>query len=175
MGVLALTAHCVLNLRLWLVVSAAFVQVAYKVVAGPRPIMEAAAAAGFAHICSGCMEQCLLNIGCRKISVKHERAAILIHSYKDEWGWSKVDEARALSHVLPGCKGPRRQPPRPQGAEPNIKWESIRALATAMGMAEDMEIPSETVAAEALPVQNNEEALYQALGYDVAAVAQRPS
>jgi len=58
-------------------------QVMYQVVDRARPIMEAAASAGFQHVASGPMEQCLLDIGCQKVKLKHERAAALIHAYKD--------------------------------------------------------------------------------------------
>ena len=111
--------------------------VTYKLVGGPRPIMEAAAAAGFKHCSQGCMQQCLLRIRNEAAAVaamlKVERAAFLIDSYKDEWGWSDLDQARALCHVMPGCKGTPAQP-RCQGTTTaGMKWDEVAAIATAMG------------------------------------------
>ena len=47
-------------------------------------MMEAAASAGFKHCTQTCMQQCLLRVGSQSISMKVERAAVLIDMYRDE-------------------------------------------------------------------------------------------
>jgi len=120
-------------------------QVVYNVVAGPRAIMEAAAAAGFRHVGPGIMELCLLDIGCRKITLTHERAATLIDAYKDQWGWGHVDVVRALRYVLPCCDGPPKlrlgSDGLPPGHDSQPSCSDVYAIAMALGVAD-------TVAAE---------------------------
>ena len=55
---------------------------------------------------------------------------------QDAWGWTRFDVARALRFVLPGCKGPPAAQPCRGHDEPNIKWDDIRTIAAALGVAE---------------------------------------
>ena len=73
--------------------------------------MEAAASFGFKYVSGAVVDACLAQIRCKPGRSAAQRAGALINAYKDQWGWSKVDCARALMHVLPGVKQIKRKVP----------------------------------------------------------------
>ena len=107
-------------------------QVAYQTSGCPRPVMEAAAALGFKHVTPAVVDACLAQIRCKPGRTAAQRAGALIDAYKDEWGWSKVDCARALMHVLPGQKNKKRTGPSDMSADASYVWEDLPSLVEAL-------------------------------------------
>lgn len=94
--------------------------------------MEAAAALGFKHVCPAVVDACLAQIRCKPGRTVAQRAGALIDAYKDEWGWSQVDCARALMHVLPGQKHhTKRKGPSDMTGEGPV-WEDLPSLVEAL-------------------------------------------
>jgi hypothetical protein len=61
-----------------------------------------------------------------------EQVARIIEMRQQEWGWSRVDVARAMSHVLPQTKSERtvRMPAPMDG--PSMVWDDIPSIAAAL-------------------------------------------
>lgn len=110
-------------------------QVAYQTRGSPRPIMEAAAAFGFKHVCPSVVDACLAQIGRKVGRSTAQRAGALIDAYKDEWGWSKVDCARALMNVLPGKRKNKQKGPSDMAAAEGPVWEDLPSIIEALARA----------------------------------------
>ena len=74
----------------------------------------------------------------------------LLYSPQDEWGWDRYDVARAMRHVLPGCRGPLKRQPTKRHASSNMKWEEVRAIADALGIAEAAMAPMAVASRDAV-------------------------
>lgn len=131
--------------------------------------MEAAAATGFKHCAVRTMDCALHDIGCTDIKLKHEKAAVAIDCWKDTWGWSKADVARALCHVLPGYSVPLTGLRRPADT-PSVDWGSVCTLASALGakVAATSQAQAAVVSEAAVASRAS---VVAALGYDTASVA----
>ena len=93
--------------------------------------MEAAAAFGFQYVSAAVVDACLAKIRCKPGRTAAHRAGALIDAYKDEWGWSQVDCARALMNVLPRNKKTRRTGPSDK-ADDGPVWEDLPSLVEAL-------------------------------------------
>jgi len=108
-------------------------QVAYQTSGCPRPVMEAAAAFGFQHVSPAVVDACLAQIDCKPGRSVAQRVGALIDAYKDQWGWSKVDCARALMPVLPGQKQKKKRTgPSDMAANAGFVWEDLPSLVEAL-------------------------------------------
>ena len=108
-------------------------QVAYQTSGCPRSVMEAAAAFGFRHVSSAVIDACLAQIACKPGRSVAQRAGALIDAYKVQWGWSKVDCAKALMPVLPGQKQKKKQTgPSDMAANEGFVWEDLPSLVEAL-------------------------------------------
>ena len=107
-------------------------QVAYQTSGCPRSVMEAAAAFGFQHVSSAVMDACLAQIDCKPGRSVAQRAGALIDAYNDQWGWSKVDCARALMHVLPGQQKKKKRAGPPDKVNEGVIWEDLPSLIEAL-------------------------------------------
>ena len=55
-----------------------------------------------------------------RTKARHHKVSRILEVWKGQWGWSEVDVARALMHILPGAKAPpARQPP------PGERWQAV--------------------------------------------------
>ena len=112
-------------------------QVAYQTSGCPRPVMEAAAALGFKYVSPAVVDACLARIRSKPGRTGPQRAGALIDAYKDEWGWSKVDCARALMHVLPQQqKNKKRTGPSDMASNAGFVWEDLPSLIEALNQPE---------------------------------------
>ena len=93
--------------------------------------MEAAASFGFKHVSPAVLDACLAQIRCKPGRTGAKRAGALIDAYKAQWGWSKVDCARALMHVLPGQNQAKRKEPSHMTDNSPI-WEDLPSLVQAL-------------------------------------------
>ena len=93
--------------------------------------MEAAAASGFKHVSPAVVDACLAEIRGKPGRTTAQRAGALIDAYKDQWGWSKVDCARALMHVLPGKHRTKRKGPSDTTADGPM-WEDLPSVVEAL-------------------------------------------
>ena len=107
-------------------------QVAYQTNGCPRPVMEAAAACGFKHVPAAVVDACLAQIGCKPGRSAAQRAGALIDAYKDQWGWSKVECARALMHVLPGQQKKKKRTGPSDKFNEGVIWEDLPSLIEAL-------------------------------------------
>lgn len=87
-----------------------FKEVGYAVAGAPRCVLEAAASTGFKHVSPTVLDRCFKDLGLRQPSRAHMKASRLINHFKDKWGWTEVDVARGVRHVMPGAKVPQRHP-----------------------------------------------------------------
>ena len=107
--------------------------------------MEAGAARGFADVSLGTLQQCLRDIGAPKIKQPHERTATLINAWSKDWGWSKVDCAKAMQYILPKTKGKvKRATPKWPEEDKEMIWDDMASIIAALNMpdAESEEAPA---------------------------------
>ena len=99
--------------------------------------MEAAAAFGFKHVSPAVVDACLARIRSKPGRTGPQRAGALIDAYKDEWGWSQVDCARALMDILPGQKKKKKRTgPSDMAANTGFVWEDLPSLIEALKVHE---------------------------------------
>ena len=84
--------------------------------------MEAAAASGFRHVPTHVRQRCLNDIAVTGLRYVHQQAGALINAYRHQWGWSDVDVARAMRHVLE----PKAPAARKPEAEADVYGETLR-------------------------------------------------
>ena len=134
--------------------------------------MEAAASRGFADVSLGTMQQCLLDIGAPKIKQPHERTAALINAWSNDWGWSRVDRAKAMQYVLPETKGKAKQAaPKLPEEDKEMVWDDIASIIAALNRPD-----AESEEAPMPPTEDPRcarERVAQALQYDFERVAAR--
>lgn len=97
-----------------------------------------------------------------RIAVKRhqDKVSRIIEKRQHEWGWSCVDVARALMHVLPGAKPERSVRKAPAERDQSFFWDDIPSIAAAL-QAHEM---TKVVDANAVVIQESKtDALFQAL------------
>jgi hypothetical protein len=144
------------------VVSAMSPQVAYEVLGRPRSLLEAAAAKGFHFVTHKILDLILADMGKRPGSMlHHQKVSRILDLRMAEWGWSRVDIARAMMHVLPGSKPAKVVRMAPAGRGGDMVWDDIPSILAAL---EAHAATAEDVNPTARTPHNADDALYNALG-----------
>jgi hypothetical protein len=66
-------------------------EVGYRITGPPRPICEAAAAAGMTHTPFESIEGVLAAIGADEpVRLLHQKVYVIVRAFQDEWQWSEV-------------------------------------------------------------------------------------
>jgi hypothetical protein len=60
------------------------------------------------------------------------KASRIIDFWKAQWGWSQVDVARALMHILPGATPAARRPAIPESTGREFIWSDLPSIAAAL-------------------------------------------
>lgn len=105
--------------------------------------MEAAARNAFRHCSSAVIQACLADIGLQRPRNALQQASVLIAAYKDEWGWSEVDVARALLPLWPGA-GKARKPraPAAETDDPELAWADLASAQAILQQASAEDEPA---------------------------------
>ena len=105
-------------------------QVAYESTGRARSLLEAAAARGFAHVAGDVLDTILADMAePPRTKARHHKVSRIIEVWKGQWGWSEVDVARALMHILPGAKAPPARQPLPESDGRQFVWNDLPSIA----------------------------------------------
>ena len=116
-------------------------EVAYEIQGPPRSLLEAAATEGFMHVSTDAMHHVLHDIGEPSTRLHHVKTAAILQAYRQEWQWSDIDIARAMSFVLPGRKHSQNSRSSPPARNDDFSdaiavWQDlVQALESAEGPA----------------------------------------
>ena len=116
-------------------------EVAYEIQGPPRSLLEAAATEGFMHVSTDAMHHVLHDIGEPSTRPHHVKAAAILKAYRQEWQWSDIDIARAMSFVLLGRKHSQNSRSSPPARNDDFSdaiavWQDlVQALESAEGPA----------------------------------------
>jgi hypothetical protein len=107
--------------------------VVYESKGRARCLLEAAAARGFAHVPVEILDSILLDMA-QPVGGKPRLSKVsrIIDFWKAQWGWSQVDVARALMHILPGAKAAAREPAIPESTGRDYIWSDLPSIAAAL-------------------------------------------
>jgi hypothetical protein len=107
--------------------------VAYEAVGSARSLLEAAAAKGFHFVSHPILDLILKDMQDPMRVKKHQdKVSRIIEKRQHEWGWSSVDVARALIHVLPGAKPQKNVRKAPADNDKTFVWDDIPSIAAAL-------------------------------------------
>ena len=67
-----------------------------------------------------------------RTKARHHKVSRIIEVWKGQWGWSEVDVARALMHILPGAKAPPARQPPPESDGRQFVWNDLPSIAAAL-------------------------------------------
>jgi hypothetical protein len=108
-------------------------EVAYQSQGRSRSLLEAAAARGFAHVSNHLLDTILDDMEApRGVNQRISKVSRIIEHWKGQWGWSQVDVARALVHIMPGAKPQAARRPNPQSNSGEFVWDDLPSIAAAL-------------------------------------------